>query len=87
MIQIMKMDVRLQNAEDYYQFIKRIRGDEKVFKEMVKYLKTNYKLVTRTAKADMDEIEGKTKGKLRHKQRASQVSGEAQGARSRMRSD
>ena len=72
MIQIMKMDVRLQNAEDHYQFIKRIRGDEKVFKEMVKYLKTNYKLVTRTAKADMDEIEGKTtKDKLRRKQRAS----------------
>ena len=59
MIQIMKMDVRLQNAEDYYQFIKRIRGDEKVFQEMVGYLKANYKLVKRTAKEDLEEIEGK----------------------------
>ena len=85
MIQVMKMDVRLQNAEDYYQFIKRIRGDEKVFQEMVRYLKTNYTLVARSAKEDVEEIEGK--GELRHKQRASQVSGEAQRARSRMRSD
>ena len=53
----------------YQQFIKRIRGDEKVFQEMVRYLKTNYTLVARSAKEDVEEIEGK--GELSHKQRAS----------------
>ena len=68
MIQVMKMDVRLQNAEDYYQFIKCIRGDEKVFQEMVKYLKANYRLVTRAAKEDIEEIEGKNSH--HHKEKA-----------------
>jgi hypothetical protein len=63
----MKMDVRLQNAEDYYQFIKHIRGDEKVFHEMVGYLKANYRLVRRTANEDIDKIEGKDT----HKEKAS----------------
>lgn len=68
MIQIMKMDVRLQNAEDYYQFIKRIRGDEKVFQEMVRYLKANYSLVERSAKEDIEQIE--RNGNAQHKKKA-----------------
>ena len=52
---------------------------------MVRYLKTNYKLVARTAKEGIEEIVGKTK--LDHNKRALRVSREAQRARSRVKSD
>ena len=46
MMNIMTMDKQIQNLEDNYRIVRKIRDDEKMFNEMLSYLKRNFVLIS-----------------------------------------
>jgi hypothetical protein len=46
MLNIMTMDRQIQNLEDNYRLVRKIRDDDKVFNEVIEYLRKNFVLIS-----------------------------------------
>jgi hypothetical protein len=46
MLNIMTMDRQIQNLEDNYRLVRKIRDDDKVFNEIIHYLRKNFVLIS-----------------------------------------
>lgn len=46
MLNIMTMDRQIQNLEDNYRLVRKIRDDDKVFNEIIQYLRKNFVLIS-----------------------------------------
>ena len=42
----MTMDRQIQNLEDNYRLVRKIRDDDKVFNEIIQYLRKNFVLIS-----------------------------------------
>lgn len=67
LMNIMMMDRQLQKLEENYKTIRRIRDDEKVFSEMIQYLRRNFVLISKESNDEIKRINPESAARSRTK--------------------
>ena len=53
------MDRQIQNLEDNYKFVRKIRDDENMFHKVIEFLMKNFVLITKKADTEIKKIDPK----------------------------